>query len=97
MSQEKDKVLLFVSRESATYGYVRRQVEAACGPSERATGLEIETIDIADRPDLAEKYNIEALPTIIIGAKRFVGAPTQEFLAACLQDESESRRCGKSG
>lgn len=86
-----NKILLFVSRESATFGYVRRQVENACGPRADRSGLAVEVIDIADRPDLAERYNIEALPTIIIGSKRFVGAPTQEFLTACLDDERLNR------
>ena len=78
-------IQLFISRESATYHFTRRQIELAC---EHALGHddcpEIRIIDIADHPDLAEKFNIEALPTIIVGGKRYIGTPSPELLSTCM-------------
>lgn len=78
-------ILLFISKESATYHFTRRQVELAC---EQALGAKnapaVKVIDIAEHPDLAEKYNIEALPTLIVGAKRFIGTPTHDLLSTCM-------------
>lgn len=80
------KVLLFISRESAIYSFTRRQIEDACDKAWGRQGASpLEVVDIEDNPDLAEKYNIEALPTLIIGGKRFIGVPTKEILATCLQ------------
>jgi len=76
--------MLFVSRESATFFYVKRQVEAACDLAFGPGRMRVRVIDIADRPDLAEKHNIEALPTVIAGTRRFIGVPVAENLAAFL-------------
>jgi hypothetical protein len=76
-------ILLFISKESATYHYTRRQVESACaGASGKAPTVKV--IDIAEQPEMAEKYNIEALPTVVIGARRYVGTATSEVLATCM-------------
>jgi len=80
------EVLLFISRESAIYSFTRRQIEDACAKAWGRHGESpLEVLDIEDNPDLAEEYNIEALPTLIIGSKRFIGVPTQEMLSTCLQ------------
>lgn len=67
------------------YHFIRHQVEAAC---EQAFGksheVALQVIDIADSPELAEEFNIEALPTLIVGHKRFIGTPTPEMLASYL-------------
>lgn len=83
--------LLFVSRDSATFHYVKRQVEAACDLAFGPGHQRVRVIDVADHPDLAEKYNIEALPTVIIGNRRFIGVPTAESLAAFLGSLPPSR------
>jgi hypothetical protein len=86
---EKLDVMLFISKESVTYAFVRRQVASAC---EHAFGgkcdINIQVIDIAENPELAEEHNIEALPTLIIGDKRFIGTPTPELFAAALGIEA---------
>jgi hypothetical protein len=81
---QKPRILLFVSKESATYQFTKRQVELACSRAVGKDAVEIEIIDIADRPDLAEQHNIEALPTIIVGGKRYVGMPGPDVLTTCL-------------
>lgn len=78
-------ILLFISKESATYHFTKRQVELACQQAlGAALAPAVKVIDIAEHPDLAEKYNIEALPTLIVGSKRFIGTPTPEFLSTCM-------------
>ncbi|MDD5251564.1 MAG: thioredoxin family protein [Patescibacteria group bacterium] len=81
MATVRHRIILFVSRESATYHYVRRQVESACV----SAGGDLDIVEISDRPDLAEKLNIEALPTVVIGERRFVGVPGTDFLRSCLE------------
>lgn len=80
-----ESILLFISKESATYHFTRRQVELACeqalGP---ANAPKIKVIDIAEHPELAEEHNIEALPTLIVGNKRYIGTPTTDMLATCM-------------
>ena len=83
MKKKSAKILIFISRESATFNFVSRQVEMSCGATGRG-GAQIEVIDIADHPDLAEKYNIEALPTIVVGERRYVGLPNAEVLNTCM-------------
>jgi len=82
---KRSEILLFISKESATYSYTRRQVELAYrdvfGRDGKA-GLKV--IDIEDQPHLAEEHNIEALPTIIIGDKRIVGTATRKTLATVM-------------
>ena len=85
MAMKRLDILLFISRESATYHFTRSQVESACthvfGESWH---VNLKVIDIEEHPELAEKYNIEALPTLIISGKRFVGTPTPDVLATCM-------------
>ena len=91
MPMSTQKIILFISRESAVYHFVRHQVEAAF---DQVFGLKhkamLEVVDIADHPELAEEYNIEALPTLIVGDKRFIGNPTPEILASCLSGFKEN-------
>lgn len=80
-----DAILLFVSKESATYHFTKRQVELACTQALGAGNApEIKVIDITDHPELAEKHNIEALPTLIVGNRRFIGSPSPEILKTCM-------------
>lgn len=84
---------LFISRESATYHYVKRQVEIACTKAFGETHYRLRVIDIAERPDLAEKNNIEALPTVVIGGRRFIGAPDPETFADFLSSVPGEPNC----
>ena len=82
---DRQKILLFISKESPLYQFTRRQVEVAC---DRAFGKHsepvLEVIDIAENPEMAERYNIESLPTLCVGEKRFSGELTPEALASYL-------------
>ena len=76
----KQQVQLFISQESATYHYVKSQVESYCRETYGESGFELTVIDVINRPDLAEKHNIEALPTTICDGKRFIGIPRLDGL-----------------
>ncbi|HTM68586.1 MAG TPA: thioredoxin family protein [Candidatus Binatia bacterium] len=77
-------ILLFISKESATYHFTKRQVEIACSSALAKEAPEVKIVDISEHPELAEQYNIEALPTLIVGAKRYIGAPTAALLSTCM-------------
>ena len=40
--------------------------------------FKIEVVDISKNPEMAEKYKIEALPTLMIKNQRFVGRPSYQ-------------------
>ncbi len=80
---KSEEILLFVSRESATYHFTVRQVEDACAKAHEHNADDphvLKIIHIEDDPEAAERYNIEALPTLIIGKRRFVGTPTADSI-----------------
>jgi len=88
-----ETVLLFTSKESATYDYTRKQVEAACLGVKKGGGKPaVRVIDIAEEPAMAERYNIEALPTIIVGTRRYVGAPTAALLSTCMGVSTDEKK-----
>lgn len=75
-------VRLFISRESATYHFIRKQVESACGKARKVVGrVRLKVVEIEDKPEMVERYNVEALPLVIVGEKRFVGVPAPDELA----------------
>lgn len=77
-------ILLFISKESATYQFTKRQVELACSQALGKDVPQVKVIDISEHPEMAEQYNIEALPTLIVGGKRYIGAPTASLLSTCM-------------
>lgn len=87
-------ILLFISKESATYHFTKRQVEIACSSALGKEVPQVKVIDISEHPEMAEQYNIEALPTLIVGGKRYIGAPTAALLSTCLglADESGAKK-----
>jgi protein-disulfide isomerase len=54
--------------------------------------FQVEVIDVEENLDLAEKYNILALPTVVIGEKHFVGnlSVNKEELVTYLEQEDAS-------
>jgi hypothetical protein len=76
------KIELFVSRESATYEFTVRQVQDVCERVRQSGKVDcrLEVIHVEDDPDAAERNDIEALPTLLVGSRRFVGTPTAEFV-----------------
>ena len=80
---DSGEAVLFVSRESATYHFTVRQVEEACSRAhehEPECRHKLKVVHIEDDPEAAERFNIEALPTLIVGRRRFVGTPTADSI-----------------
>lgn len=48
------------------------------------TPLEFEIIDVLQDPEKAEEYKIEALPTLLLDGKLFVGSITSEEIISML-------------
>ena len=75
-------VRLFLSRESATYHFIRKQVELACRKArETSRTVRLRVVEIEEKPEMVERFNVEALPLVIVGEKRFVGIPAPDELA----------------
>ena len=44
-----------------------------------------EIFDVSENPEKAEEYKVDALPTLIIGDKRFIGQPKAEEIAKLIK------------
>lgn len=75
---ERAPVLLFISRESATYVFTRRQVESAC---EKA-GVALRIVHIEDEPEFVAEYDVDVLPTVVTPDRRIVGRLDHEAVDA---------------
>jgi len=92
MATANQVIMLFISKESPTHEFVRHQLEMACGHALKGSPADIRVIDVGEEPQLAEDFNIEALPTIVIGEKRIVGIPSMEILATYVTSAIETKR-----
>lgn len=77
-NKTKNKILLFIDK-NANYFQTNldnfRDIVLALG---KIKPFAIEVVDIEEKPELASKYKIKALPTLIIGKMRYIGEPTAE-------------------
>lgn len=88
----RQTIMLFISTESPTHSFARRQVELACAQAfAGACPGDLKVVDVGVHPELAEKFNIEALPTVIVGERRIVGIPQLERLAEYLSGAMRER------
>jgi len=55
------------------------------GALEKMQPFESEIIDVNETPEKAEEYKIDALPTLIIGDKRFVGQPKADEILKLME------------
>ena len=55
---------------------------------EQVQPFESEVIDVMENPDMAEKYKVDALPTLIIGDKRFIGQPKAENIMKIIRQKN---------
>ena len=83
-----NKIQLFISKNSVYFSADIKNFKTILSAMEKMTPYKIETIDITDRPDLAEKYKIEVLPTLIINGKKYLGAPTTKKAVEIFRKES---------
>jgi protein-disulfide isomerase len=74
-TNNKTKILLFISKESIYFQVTMDEFKKLMKAMESIQPFESEIIDVSENPDKAEQYKIDALPTMIIGDKRFIGQP----------------------
>jgi len=79
---EPKKILLFISKESIYFKVTMEEFQTLLKELEILQPFNAEVIDVNEKPDMAEKYKVDALPTIIIGDKRFIGQPKAEDMLA---------------
>ncbi len=75
---EPRKILLFISKTSIYFQVTMEEFQKLIKALEELQPFTSEVIDVTERPEMAEQYKVDALPTIIIGDKRFIGQPKAE-------------------
>ena len=68
-------VLLFTSKNSPYFQVSIDELRKIMEALEHIQPFTSQIIDVNENPELAEKYKVDAVPTIIIGDKRFIGRP----------------------
>ncbi len=82
-TEEKIKILFFKSDHCAFCPAALERVKSTIQQfGENA--IELEIIDVEKDPDMAQKYGVLALPTIIIGDKSVAGVPDTEKLLSMI-------------
>lgn len=84
------KILLFTVKNSVYFSANIADFKKIISSLGKISPFEVEIVDVAEHPELAEKYRIDALPTLVIGEKRYIGRPTPQKAIEIL--ESESRK-----
>jgi protein-disulfide isomerase len=83
------KILLFISRSSLYFQTTMEEFQKLMTTLEEVQPFTSEIIDVQERPELAEQYRVDALPTMIIGDKRFIGQPTAEKIMEIMSKEDD--------
>jgi protein-disulfide isomerase len=86
------KILLFISKDSIYFQVTMDEFNKLLKALEEVQPFESEIIDVNDNPDMAEKYKVDALPTMIIGDKRFIGQPSAEKVMEIIKSDKENNR-----
>jgi len=80
------KILLFTDNDTAYFktelGTFKKIVQLLA----KMSPFKIETINIANAPDLARQYKIEASPTLIAKDWRFIGEPDPEEFVSTIEE-----------
>lgn len=71
----KKKILLFILKNTDYFSVDVDDFSKIINALAKISPFEVEVIDTEEHPELAEKYKIDALPTLIIGNRRYVGKP----------------------
>ena len=87
-----NKILLFISKNSVYFSADITSFKKILAAMEKLAPYEVETIDVSEHPELAEKYKVEALPTLIVNEKKYLGAPTSQKAIEIFGKEVKDRR-----
>jgi protein-disulfide isomerase len=83
------KILLFISKSSLYFQTTMEEFQKLLIAMEEIQPFSSEIIDVNEKPELAEKYKVDALPTMIIGDKRFIGQPSTEKILEIIKNDEE--------
>ena len=78
MPNQPTKILLFISKSSIYFQTTMEEFQKLLKVLEESQPFTSEIVDVNKDPEMAEKYKVDALPTMIIGDKRFIGQPKAE-------------------
>jgi hypothetical protein len=85
------KILFFVKKDDAWSKVALNHIEKVG----KKYAIEVETIDAEKDPQIAEAYNVSALPTIIINDRQLVGiiqiAHLEEIIKQMLEQQSSTK------
>lgn len=88
---KKNTILLFVSKDSASFHHAVKEFKKLTKKLEEIKSISLKLIDIVSKPELAEKYKIEALPTLVFGNLRLIGKPDAERMASAVMEVKEDQ------
>jgi protein-disulfide isomerase len=91
MPNDVKKILLFISKSSIYFHSTMEEFQKLLKTLEEVQPFTAEIIDINENPEMAEKYRIDALPTVIIGDKRFIGQPSTEKILEIIKSDGEKK------
>jgi thioredoxin-related protein len=86
-NKSSKKILLFLKRNSVYFSTNINDFKKIMDTLSKMPLFNVEVIDITKNPELAEKYKIDALPTLIIGDKKYIGVPNTEKTIDILKKE----------
>mgnify|MGYP000318111367 CR=1 FL=1 len=86
------KILLFVSKDSIYFQTTMDEFQKLMKALEEVQPFTSEVIDVSENPDMAEQYKVDALPTMIIGDKRFIGKPSTEKIMQIIKSDSQNKQ-----
>jgi hypothetical protein len=88
MENEKEtNILLFISKSSIYFQTTMDEFQKLLTALEEIQPFKSEIIDVNENPDMAEKHKVDALPTMIIGDKRFIGQPSTEKIVQMIKSD----------
>ncbi len=83
----KTKIILFISKDSIYFQVTMEEFQKLLKTLEELQPFTHEIIDAMENPEMAEKYKVDALPTLIIGDKRFIGQPKAEDIIKLIKKQ----------
>jgi protein-disulfide isomerase len=83
------KILLFISKHSLYFQVAMEEFKKLMKTLEEIQPFEAEIIDVNEKPEMAEIHKVDALPTLIIGDKRFIGQPNTEKILKIIKNEKK--------
>jgi protein-disulfide isomerase len=86
------KIFLFISKDSIYFQVTMDEFKKLMKSLEVLQPFESEIIDVNEDPEMAEKYKIDALPTMIIGDKRFIGQPSAEKIMEIIKRDEDGKK-----